>query len=107
MDYPLGNHVLLYSAFVMQVFTLHQKNRASILFCLLYSFFGSIISLPSQAVWLVACILSIEDPWLQSKKNGAPGATRTPDPQIRSLMLYPTELRVQTHAMMLRESRKL
>jgi hypothetical protein len=27
-----------------------------------------------------------------SKKNGAPGGTRTPDPQVRSLMLYPAEL---------------
>ena len=26
--------------------------------------------------------------------NGEPGAIRTPDPQIRSLMLYPAELRV-------------
>ncbi len=25
-------------------------------------------------------------------KNGAPGGTRTPDPQVRSLMLYPAEL---------------
>src|SRR5579862_6739558 len=25
--------------------------------------------------------------------NGAPGEIRTPDPQVRSLMLYPTELR--------------
>ena len=29
-----------------------------------------------------------------SKINGGPGAIRTPDPQIRSLMLYPAELRV-------------
>ena len=27
------------------------------------------------------------------RKIGAPGAIRTPDPQIRSLMLYPAELR--------------
>ena len=27
--------------------------------------------------------------------SGAPGAIRTPDPQIRSLMLYPAELRVR------------
>ena len=27
--------------------------------------------------------------------NGGPGAIRTPDPQIRSLMLYPAELRVR------------
>jgi hypothetical protein len=27
-------------------------------------------------------------------ENGAPGAIRTPDLQIRSLMLYPAELRV-------------
>ena len=26
--------------------------------------------------------------------NGGPGAIRTPDPQIRSLVLYPAELRV-------------
>ena len=29
------------------------------------------------------------------RENGAPGAIRTPDPQIRSLMLYPAELRVR------------
>ena len=28
------------------------------------------------------------------KGNGTPGAIRTPDPQIRSLVLYPAELRV-------------
>ena len=27
--------------------------------------------------------------------NGGPGAIRTPDPQIRSLVLYPAELRVR------------
>ena len=27
------------------------------------------------------------------EENGAPGAIRTPGPQIRSLMLYPAELR--------------
>ena len=31
-------------------------------------------------------------------KNGAPGAIRTPGPQIRSLMLYPAELRVHWKA---------
>src|SRR3546814_11044944 len=31
-------------------------------------------------------------------RNGAPGAIRTPDPQIRSLMLYPAELRVRGEA---------
>jgi hypothetical protein len=30
----------------------------------------------------------------KDKGNGAPGAIRTPGPQIRSLMLYPAELRV-------------
>jgi hypothetical protein len=29
------------------------------------------------------------------KKNGAPEEIRTPDPQIRSLVLYPAELRVR------------
>ena len=28
-------------------------------------------------------------------QDGAPGETRTPDPQVRSLMLYPTELRAR------------
>jgi hypothetical protein len=28
--------------------------------------------------------------------NGAPGEIRTPDPQIRSLVLYPAELRAQS-----------
>ncbi len=30
--------------------------------------------------------------------NGGPGAIRTPDPQIRSLVLYPAELRVRCEA---------
>ena len=30
--------------------------------------------------------------------SGGPGAIRTPDPQIRSLMLYPAELRVRLEA---------
>src|SRR5450631_187654 len=30
-----------------------------------------------------------------TKGNGAPGEIRTPDPQIRSLVLYPAELRAQ------------
>ena len=30
------------------------------------------------------------------KGNGAPEEIRTPDPQIRSLVLYPAELRVRT-----------
>ena len=29
-------------------------------------------------------------------ENGAPGTIRTSDPQIRSLMLYPAELRART-----------
>ena len=28
-------------------------------------------------------------------RNGAPGGIRTPDPQIRSLMLYPAELQAR------------
>ena len=32
-------------------------------------------------------------------KNGAPGTIRTSDPQIRSLMLYPAELRARRHFM--------
>ena len=31
--------------------------------------------------------------YFPSKENGAPGTIRTSDPQIRSLMLYPAELR--------------
>jgi hypothetical protein len=31
---------------------------------------------------------------LSKEESGAPGAIRTPDPQIRSLVLYPAELRV-------------
>ena len=31
----------------------------------------------------------------RGKKNGAPEEIRTPDPQIRSLVLYPAELRVR------------
>jgi hypothetical protein len=30
---------------------------------------------------------------MEEKKNGAPGATRTHDTQIRNLVLYPPELR--------------
>jgi hypothetical protein len=33
------------------------------------------------------------------EKYGGPGAIRTPDPQIRSLMLYPAELRVRRRRM--------
>ena len=33
-----------------------------------------------------------------NKKSGAPGRTRTSNPQIRSLVLYPIELRVQQGA---------
>jgi hypothetical protein len=32
------------------------------------------------------------------KRNGAPEEIRTPDPQIRSLVLYPAELRVRVAA---------
>ena len=31
------------------------------------------------------------------RKNGAPEEIRTPDPQIRSLVLYPAELRARFH----------
>ena len=34
----------------------------------------------------------------QREESGAPGAIRTPGPQIRSLMLYPAELRVHWSA---------
>jgi hypothetical protein len=37
---------------------------------------------------------------VQKKENGAPGAIRTPGPQIRSLMLYPAELRVHGDALL-------
>ncbi len=33
--------------------------------------------------------------------TGGPGATRTPDPQIRSLMLYPAELRDRTEELLI------
>jgi hypothetical protein len=32
------------------------------------------------------------------EENGAPEEIRTPDPQIRSLVLYPAELRVRVAA---------
>src|SRR6185312_9875527 len=32
----------------------------------------------------------------EQQQSGAPGAIRTPDPQIRSLVLYPAELRART-----------
>ncbi len=34
----------------------------------------------------------------KGKRNGAPEEIRTPDPQIRSLVLYPAELRVRLSA---------
>src|SRR5690242_3919725 len=37
-------------------------------------------------------------PSLSRAKTGAPEEIRTPDPQIRSLMLYPAELRVRLRA---------
>jgi hypothetical protein len=36
----------------------------------------------------------------QLNESGAPGAIRTPGPQIRSLMLYPAELRVHGDALL-------
>ena len=36
----------------------------------------------------------------KGEENGAPGAIRTPGPQIRSLMLYPAELRVHGEALL-------
>ena len=33
---------------------------------------------------------------------GAPGEIRTPDPQVRSLVLYPTELRAQIRSEIMR-----
>ncbi len=33
---------------------------------------------------------------MENPHNGAPEEIRTPDPQIRSLVLYPAELRVHT-----------
>ncbi len=36
------------------------------------------------------------------RRNGGPGASRTPDPQIRSLVLYPAELRVRRRAVIYR-----
>jgi hypothetical protein len=32
---------------------------------------------------------------LQPSENGAPGGIRTPDQEVRSLLLYPAELRVR------------
>ena len=36
-----------------------------------------------------------DDDSLSTRKRGAPGTTRTCDPQVRSLVLYPTELRAR------------
>src|SRR5438874_12562940 len=36
-------------------------------------------------------------PGMMRTKNGAPEEIRTPDPQIRSLVLYPAELRALAH----------
>ena len=44
--------------------------------------------LKGKAVTQTAFLLGVH-----KRKNGAPGAIRTPDPQIRSLVLYPAELR--------------
>ncbi len=43
---------------------------------------------------------------MASMENGAPRAIRTPDPQIRSLMLYPAELWVHRRAEAARQSRR-
>ena len=37
-------------------------------------------------------------PLVRDEKNGAPGKTRTCDPQLRKLMLYPSELRAPGHS---------
>ena len=34
--------------------------------------------------------------WMREKQDGAPEEIRTPDPQIRSLVLYPAELRAHS-----------
>ena len=39
----------------------------------------------------------LERPGTLRRKNGAPGTIRTSDPQIRSLMLYPAELRARAN----------
>ncbi len=38
---------------------------------------------------------------------GAPGWNRTSDPQLRRLMLYPTELRAQEHEVFIRRQQIL
>ena len=40
-----------------------------------------------------------DDDSLSTRKRGAPGTTRTCDPQVRSLVLYPTELRARRGGM--------
>lgn len=47
--------------------------------------------------WLGQITISFFEKYLTiCQRNGAPGRIRTSDPQIRSLVFYPTELRVQT-----------
>ena len=58
---------------------------------------GTSALLPKQGTSNTKFSLSIQgfNPNLRSKmRDGAPGKIRTPDPQIRSLVLYPAELRV-------------
>src|ERR1700722_8613858 len=38
----------------------------------------------------------------ENQRDGAPGEIRTPDPQVRSLMLYPTELRARRRGILQR-----
>ena len=49
-----------------------------------------IIEIKQKACWLTVTISIL----FSLKKNGAPERIRTSDPQIRSLVLYPAELRV-------------
>ena len=54
---------------------------------------GYLVGAAITAIWLAA---TLRGAWLMGyAETGAPGGTRTPDSQVRSLVLYPAELRAR------------
>src|SRR4029453_2067803 len=59
---------------------------------------AAVVGRPSASLRAGSRMLRIRSPALGALGNGAPGTIRTSDPQIRSLMLYPAELRARAGA---------
>ena len=55
------------------------------------SYFPPQLLISMGQIHIYGTVLVTTTPYI--KRFGAPGEIRTPDPQVRSLVLYPTELR--------------